>query len=324
MAGEGTERVSMQTGSEDANVAVQHDPNVKIDHHGQGQISEENLTDHDKAMLAKVDENHKKALQANGELETEATPADKSEFTMPEKFAGKSAEDIAKAYVELEKMKSKGVQENEEAIPQTPKTPRTISPKEDSEKTDLGGDPKASQEEGKTDVQTDGQVNFDKYISEMSDTGTLKPESRAELIKAGYPETLIDFNLNQVNAVTELITSKIHAMAGSEENYNTMLEWAKEGLNDFEKEDFDEKISSGNMGKVQIGLNYLKNAYEAKNGTLGAGSDTLLTGGKPAGAAQVKPYANWTQVTADQGSDEYQKDPAFRAMVEKRLAVSNI
>lgn len=48
-------------------------------------------------------------------------PSDEQTFEMPEKFNGKSAEDIAKAYLELEKMNSKRQEEKQEVVDEAEK-----------------------------------------------------------------------------------------------------------------------------------------------------------------------------------------------------------
>ena len=60
--------------------------------------------------------------------EAPTLPSDATEFTMPEKFAGKSAEEIAKSYLELEKFKGGGQESTEGAEPSEPEEGKQEEP----------------------------------------------------------------------------------------------------------------------------------------------------------------------------------------------------
>ena len=62
--------------------------------------------------------------EAAPEVEDTTLPSDTVAFEMPEKFSGKSAEEIAKAYVNLEKMHSKSVSTAKEEVAEAEAVPQ--------------------------------------------------------------------------------------------------------------------------------------------------------------------------------------------------------
>ena len=128
---------------------------------------------------------------------------------LPEKF--ESAEELAKAYGELEK-KMGGNNETQE----TPEQPVT-----------------QEQAEEATGIQ------LDKFYDEFADKGELTNQSYEELAKQGLNKDLVDSFIQGQNALAEQQSNEMHSIVGGKDNYESMVNWASENLTETESTAFN-------------------------------------------------------------------------------------
>lgn len=202
---------------------------------------------------------------------------------LPEKF--KSPEDLAKAYSELEKRFSTPA-EKPKTIPQAEAAPQ-------------------------------GTLNFDEFSKEYSENGTLSEESIAKLSANGIPENVVRNYLDGLNAITERQTQQIYSIAGGEDKYNSMLEWASESLEENEIEAFNNIMEQGNPAAMQMAVRGLQARFSQSSG-----SPSKLIQGDTSGFAAG--FRSLAELTAAMRDPRYDKDPAYRKDVESRLKTSNI
>ena len=111
-------------------------------------------------------------------------PSEVSSFEMPEKFKGKTAEEIAQSYIELEKLKAKKEGEGEQ-VPPNDETPPQETPPNTEE-------------------------SVDSYFKEYAENGALSEESYQALADKGYSKEQVDeqidfYNYKQEKATAELL-----------------------------------------------------------------------------------------------------------------------
>ena len=260
-------------------------------------IDPQNLSDHEKSMIAKA-EGTKVPEEGNpgepkGEPEKPKEGVDE-QFTMPEKFKGKTAEEIAKSYLELEKMKGK-------------------------EETPLKIEEKGEEEPQDNATKGIPQDRLDHFTKEYKDNnGTLSDESFKELSeKYGRPREEVENYFRGQEAITELTIMKIFEMAGSEAKFRELTTWGKDNLSDSEIQFFNDSLDKG-LPEIQIAMDFLKGKHQLAGGPNFV-EGTTGGGGNMSGE---QPYNSWAELTKDQGSPQYAKDPAFRAKVERRIAKS--
>lgn len=225
------------------------------------------------------------AIQAEQqEVQDPAQASDERPNWLPEKF--KSPEDLAKAYSELEKRFSTPA-EKPKTIPQAEAAPQ-------------------------------GALNFDEFSKEYSENGTLSEESIAKLSANGIPENVVRNYLDGLNAITEKQTQQIYSIAGGEEKYNSMLEWASESLEENEIEAFNSIMEQGNPAAMQMAVRGLQARFSQSSGS----PAKLIQGDTigPSGGA----FRSVAELTAAMKDPRYHKDPAYRRDVENRLKNSNI
>jgi vacuolar-type H+-ATPase subunit I/STV1 len=237
---------------------------------------------HDQAMIAKVDEIEKFLQQRQQE-----------EKPPQQKIAGKfnSYDELEKAYRELEKR--------------------------------LGGNqeqPKGSGENLTEDeaLKRVEQANLD--LSAMSDyfaqNGALSEDHYAALEKAGIPRTYVDSYIDGVTAKFESDRNALMGKVGGEEQFNSMIAWAKANMSKAEIDAYNRAVESNDLTVVENAILGLAYRYQQE-----VGRDPKLLGGGNAAGAGFQSVAQLIEAMKD---PRYEKDPAYRRDIEQRLARSNI
>jgi len=211
---------------------------------------------------------------------------------LPEKF--NSAEDLAKAYGELEAQNTRANQQLPEQTPETLDVPEVQS--------DVS-EPQSS-------------LNFEEMSQEFSRDQGLSPERYEQLERAGIPRDIVDSYIAGQSAVGNQIRSEAESIVGGSESYNDMVSWASQSLSEGEQEQYNAAMASGNRDAILMAVRGLQGRYQADFGQ----SPNLRHGTSEHHQGDI--YNSWAQVSRDMGSDQYKADPAYRAAVEERLARS--
>ena len=220
----------------------------------------------------------------NGEDETPERPE-----WLPEKF--KTPEDMAKAYAELEKAKSKG---------EAP----------DDKDTDATAE-KAVDEAG---------LDMDALSKEYSESGELSKESLEALSKVGITEDMVQSYITGQEAQAAAAQKELlEPIGGDIEAYNKLTAWAGDNLSDAEVDEFNSVLATGNPSAVKMAIRDLSAKYEGVNGT----EPGRQLSGKPNTSGSAV-YESTADLMKDMSNPEYGKNPAFRAKVEAKLGRSNI
>jgi len=229
----------------------------------------------------------------------------------------KTAEDLERAYVELEKKLGSG---NNKSTP-------ADSTVQDGD-TESEGDEDTPAESVKSAEalakEATGKAGLD--LGEMSKKYWAQGESLAEsdyeaLAKAGYPNDLVNSFIEGEKAKVALQRSTVMVEVGGEDTYATMTDWAAKSMSEAEVGAYNEAVNGSDMTKVMLAVKGLKARFEAKNGI--EPTRTIEgRGGSSNNGSSV--YASVRELMTDMGKPEYQKDPAYRARIEAKLSRSNI
>jgi len=168
--------------------------------------------------------------------EVNTLPSDDT-FEVPEKFKGKSAEEIARAYVELERFKGD--------------TPPAEKPPEE--------------------IET--QEGNDKYLNEFYETGELSEDSYAELLEAAHTREQVDEQVEFEKYKQHKQVTEVADIVGGMENYNAMEQWATKEYSEEDRTAFvSEFQSAGPLAKKAM----LENMY-SQSTSANAGGDVVHT-----------------------------------------------
>ena len=257
------------------------------------QAEEARLTELGDKLIAEEEErNRSKYEQAQRDAEAEL------------RYAGKfkSAEDLEKAYKELE---SKLGQKEEEAS-------------EDVSETSDADVPEA-------EAPTSDAAQFIQEASEeyFSNSNQLKPET-VQKLKEMPSEQLIDAYLElQKNAKiqpTQLSDTDANAIldsVGGESAYNETLAWAADNLKPDEVAAFDNVINSGNKDAIFFAVQALNQRYKDA-----VGFEGKQVSGKSVKGQNVKAFRSQAELARAISDPRYRTDPAYRLDIQDRLAAS--
>ena len=215
---------------------------------------------------------------------------------LPDKF--KSPEDLANAYNNLEtRLGTPDNEESEEDLPPTEK------PSEDAT--------------SQNDTITSASMEF-------FEKGGLTDDTYAKLQEVGLSKELVDSYIEGQTALQQSGEEALLAAAGGRESYDKISEWASDNMSEKQLNAYNQALETGSDEQAELAIDWLKGKYEEANGV----SPTLAQG-KTAGSG-VSAFESRAQVMAAMserdatGRKRYEVDPAYRAEVERKLALSNL
>jgi len=215
---------------------------------------------------------------------------------LPEKF--NSVEDLAKSYSELEKKLGES------------KPEETPEPKQEEPKTeDLEIANKAAESAG---------LNVQDLQAEFDNSGELKAESYEALDKAGIPKEYVDQFIAGQLAMRENLVSDVKGVAGGEDSYGEMMEWASNNLSESEKNAYNNAVNNTDVEAIKLAVVGLKARYESANGI-----EPTLTKGKASPSTEGG-FRSWAEVTEAMADARYQKDIAYQDDVKRKIQNSNL
>ena len=233
-----------------------------------------------------------KQPEPSGQEETQEQPEETQEDA-EELILGKfkSQEDLAKAYENLEKKFSEEQPKKEEQ-------------------------PKGENEEVAT-------PNVSDAIKEASDafeeSGELSEDNFKALEDNGIPREFVEAYVKGQQATVEAEATAITNSIGGQENYDAMLEWAKDSLSKDEVESYDEMVTKGSQNAATMAVKGLYARFVGETGQ----QPVKITQGQTSGAA-IQPFSSNRQVVEAMKDSRYESDPAYRADIEQRISVSSL
>ena len=202
---------------------------------------------------------------------------------LPEKF--KNAEELSKAYTELEKQYS--------------------GRKEETKPEDVA-----------QEVQDKG---LDKFYNEYAETGVLSENSYTELAKQGLNKNLVDTYIEGQKLVADTQTKQVQDVAGGKERYSELVEWAGKNLSEPEQKVFNDMVDSGDVETAKFAVQGLMSKanvnYNPNQPDLFEGTSDVIS---------ADAFTSVSQITDAMNDPRYEKDPTFRKEVENKLSRSKV
>ena len=227
----------------------------------------------------------------------------------------KNAEDLEKAYVELQKKLGGEGTEDSETTGESEDTTDDGETSEETEEAKEDSPALALVNEAAAEYWDNDQALSDDTIAklgEMSGSDLLSAYLQAQQANPvdQAPETVKDLTAQDI--------TEVKSAAGGEKEYGELVQWAADNLDKSDVSAFDELISSGNVGAIKLAVNGLKAQYESVNGYEG----TMLTGKPPTTSKEV--FRSQAEVVAAMSDERYDKDPAYRQDLIEKLDRSNV
>ena len=248
-------------------------------------------------------------------LTYDPTPADQPEFNEAEQeaiaigeaaaqeenaaYAGKfkDAEELEKAYIELQK--------------------KLGEPNEDEVQV------REQEETAEEEVEVSPAAELITSATQMyAETGELTPEVMEQFTEMSSADLVNAYMEMQGQIPTADLTDQqvnnIYGVVGGQENYQRVMEWSKDNLDQTDIAAFDSLVDSGNDRMIALAVSGLNALMEKNVGFEGE----MATGRAPRQVADV--FRSQAEVVAAMQDPRYDRDPAYRNDVFEKLGRSNI
>ena len=157
-------------------------------------------------------------------------------------------------------------------------------------------------------------VELQKKLGEPRDE-VPAPEDEGEPAEAESEETEDD---GEAEVLSDEQAKMLMDMVGGDKAYKSMLDWASENFDESEVEMYDSVMSSGNPNAIYYAVQALQARY---NDSVGSDGQTL-TG---RGAADTDDsFKSQAELVAAMSDPRYDRDPAYRSDVMRRLENSDV
>jgi len=228
----------------------------------------------------------------------------------------KNAEELERAYVELQKKIGEKNPEDSEAAGDTEDSGEGQETSEETQET--------KEASPATALITEASEEY--YKNE----GKLSPETMEKFntmssgdLLAAYMEVQKNNPQAQAQAsktpdLTSADVNTIKNSVGGEAEYKNLMNWSKENLEKSEVKDFDALIATGNLGAIKMAVSGLRSRYENANGYEGR----MLSGKAPRTSGDV--FRSQAEVVKAMSDPQYDQDPAYRQDIMEKLDRSDL
>ena len=211
----------------------------------------------------------------------------------------KDAEELEKAYIELQGKLGKPKEETAE----------------DSEELEI-------EPEGKKEESDETDSDFLDRLWDEAQTSEYTDKTMQELAKMDIRE-LAKMHLqyraeNQSQGVTDKEVGQLKEVAGGEKGYTDMVSWAETNLQKEEIDMYDNVMENGDAAACFFAIQSLKYRYDDASGVEGK----MLTGKAP--STKGDQFKSQAQVIEAMNDPRYENDPAFRKEVADKLERSDV
>lgn len=232
------------------------------------------------------------------------TPTEERPSWLPEKF--ESPEDLAKAYGELEKQFTQRAQT---------KTSEAKAEGAEPQKADTDA---SKADDVVNEIVENAGLKMQDLSAEYEQSGQLSEDSYEKLAKAGISKEYVDGYIRGQEALAVQYQSEVFDVAGGQQGYTEMIQWAAKNLSTEEINAFNTTVNSGNLEQAKLSVQGLMSRY-----TTSEGNEPRLVKGTATGDA-VSVFRSTAELTAAMKDPRYKSDPAYRQDVIEKLGRSSI
>lgn len=194
--------------------------------------------------------------------------------------------------------------------------PPTEAPEGEGESQDKA---EASTESGSdpvVEIVQDAGLDWDDVSGHFAEHGALSDEHYAKFEESGIPRALVDGWLAGQQAIMAQFNAGVVAAAGGEDAFKAAASWAAANLSEAELAPYNEAVNSGDFERAKLAVQGII-ARHAKS----VGSEPNLADGQ-GGAASSIGFRSRAEMVAAMQDPRYDRDPAYRSDVERKVAAS--
>jgi hypothetical protein len=169
--------------------------------------------------------------------------------------------------------------------------------------------------------------------AELATKGELSSEALQKLADSfGVPRDFINLTYQGMKAERSQRDSAVLEVAGGNDAYGEMIQWATKEYSADEAQAFNEALVKGTRDEALAAIKGLKNRFTAVNGSPKATIDAAtkspsasvsVSAPAPAAVPSVKPFGNLSELSAAQRDQRYGKDSDYTNEVYARARISS-
>ena len=219
----------------------------------------------------------------------------------------KNAEELEKAYVELQG--KLGKQDGKEEEPKAETEQEEVLPEESEEKSEESSEAATLISSASEEYAKSGKLTAEtlEQFESMSSTDLVEAYMK---VQASLPNTT---DTDSVEDLSDATVNQVKNEAGGEKAYADMVSWASDSMSPEAIEAFDNIIGTGDVNSIKLAVSGLKAQYENANGYEGK----MVTGKAPENSKDAfRSQAELVQAMSDR---RYDNDPAYRQDVIAKL-----
>ncbi len=219
----------------------------------------------------------------------------------------KNAQELEKAYVELQKKLGDNKEESEETEKVSAEDEKSEKESEFSENATLINSASDEYFKNGNKLSDETMAKFASLSSQDLIKAYMEVQSKAEPSQSAPPAELTESDINQIKN-----------SAGGDASYANIINWAKSNLDQKQITAFDEVINTGSVQAIQLAVSGLKSEYDNANGTEGR----MVTGKTAPQNKDV--YRSQAELVRAMSDKRYDTDPAYRRDVIEKLERSDV
>ena len=224
----------------------------------------------------------------------------------------KTAEELEKAYGELQKKLGEKGSEDSETTGESDDTPESKEETEEKEEAKETSPAVELINEASAEYWDNDQKLSPETIEKFSSMST------TDLLN-GYIE--VQKNAPAQDATPDLTEADINVVknsVGGSAEYGKIVSWAKDNMSDKESAAFDDLVSTGNVGAIALAAQGLQAKYNDANGYEGR----MLSGKSPKTSEDT--FRSQAELVRAMSDPRYDDDPAYRQDVIAKLDRSDV
>lgn len=205
----------------------------------------------------------------------------------------KTVEELEKAYEHLQSKMGKPEESSQEDPTEVDEAPADV-------------------EEAKQ-IASDSGIDYTALEQEYQENGGLTEDTYKALEDAGIPEHMVDAYISGQEALAQTTINGMYNLVGGESEYGEMIQWAQDTLSESEISAFNNALTSPSSTEFAIQGLHARFAAEKGPNLIKGSSSVGSTGG----------FASKAEMMSQMANPQYARDPAFRAEVQRRVALSS-
>lgn len=210
----------------------------------------------------------------------------------------------------------------EQITPEQTAPEQNLSPEQASPEQALTEPPAPEQAspEQAAEALKDKGLDVSSFEKEYDEKGELSADSYKKLADAGFSKEVVDRYIQAGSIIQEKAVADVKALAGGDEGYTSMTEWAKGNLSTAEVDAFNRVTNTGDMELIKLAVSGLHARYTAAEGKAPA-----LVGGKAISGSSAKDvFRSASEMAVAMRDPRYGKDPVYTKEIELKTFRSNV